>query len=58
MDIVSSSEIKTENKKMTLNEWQRRWNNTKDNQYKNIVPTISKELNLVLYKAACITTQA
>ena len=43
---------------MTLNEWQRRWNNTKDNQYKNIVPTISKELNLVLYKAACITTQA
>ena len=28
--IVSSSEIKTENKKMTLSKWQRRWNNTKD----------------------------
>ena len=41
--IVSSSEIKTENKKMTLSKWQRRWNNTKDNTYKNIAPTISKE---------------
>ena len=41
--IVSSSEIKTENKKMTLSKWQRRWNNTKDNKYKNIAPTISKE---------------
>ena len=41
--IVSSSEIKTENKKMTLSKWQRRWNNAKDNIYKNIVPTISKE---------------
>ena len=28
---------------MTLSKWQRRWNNTKDNKYKNIVPTISKE---------------
>ena len=41
--IVSSSEVKTENKKMTHSKWQRRWNNTKDNKYKNIVPTISKE---------------
>ena len=29
--IVSSSEINTENKKMTLSKWQRRWINTKDN---------------------------
>ena len=28
---------------MTLSKWQRRWNNTKDNTYKNIAPTISKE---------------
>ena len=28
---------------MTLSKWQRRWNNTKDNKYKNKVPTISKE---------------
>ena len=28
---------------MTLSKWQRRWNNTKDNKYKNIAPTISKE---------------
>ena len=41
--IVSSSEIKTENKKITLSKWQRRLNNTKDNKYKNIIPTISKE---------------
>ena len=42
--IASSSEIKTENKKMTLSKWQRRWNNTKGNKYKkNKAPTISKE---------------
>ena len=40
---IVSSEIKTENKKITLSKWQRRLNNTEDNKYKNIIPTISKE---------------
>ena len=28
---------------MTLSKWQKRWNNTKDNKYNKIAPTISKE---------------
>ena len=40
---VSSSEIKTVYEKITLSKWQKRWNNTNDNKYKNIVRAISKQ---------------
>ena len=41
---VTTSEIKMENINLTLTKWQRRWDNSANNMYKNIVPTITKDI--------------
>lgn len=41
---VTTSEIKMENTNLTLTKWHRRWENSAYNTYKNIVPTITKDI--------------